>query len=94
MTWQEIYDAVPVKESGIKDESALADAFQKFIGGPSRQYQLQRIFGKSVAASGKSRLKKKKEDRVDLEMHFLKSAMREGFTEEEVQAYIVYQRES
>jgi hypothetical protein len=92
-TWQEIYDAIPDGPFGSgKDEQALTDAFEDFVGGPSRAFQLMRIYTKSQASAGKNYFKANKKDHINLEQDFKERAGREDFTEEEAQAYLDYRR--
>ena len=90
-TWKEIYNAVPNKPFGVgKDEQALTEAFENFVGGPKRGFHLMRIYGKSLGRVSKNYFKRDKADHIDLEQDFRDNAMYEGFTNEEATAYLDY----
>jgi len=90
-TWKEIFEAIPNNPFGSgKDEQALTDAFEDFVGGPSKTFELMRLYTKSQVVAGKNYFKNDPKDHIDLKEHFMSRAKEAGFTQEEAEAYLDY----
>jgi hypothetical protein len=87
-SWQEVYQEVPDAPFGRgKDERALTEAFEQFVGGPERAFRLMRIHGRArgVTSGNRYRLHRKGSTTEKLFVRFARS---EGFSEDEVRAYL------
>ena len=87
-TWQETYERIPDAQIGAgKDERALTEAFECFVGGPERAFRLMRTYrrAREAASGNRYRLHRKGPTIEDI---FRKLALRNGFTDEQANAYL------
>jgi hypothetical protein len=87
-SWQEVCEEVPDAPFGRgKDEQALTEAFEHFVGGPERAFGLMRLYGraKRTASGNRYRLHRKG---PTVEEVFRQSALRNGYTDEQATAYL------
>ena len=94
ITWKEVLATVPPApfNPSAKDEQALEDAFEDFVGGPDRGFRLMRLY-----TNVNQSLQGHKENRTagwgygpvkTVEQAFVEAAKRDGFTEEQAKAYL------
>lgn len=91
-TWREVYDNVPAApfNASRKDERALINAFEDFVGGRERGFRLMRIHG-NVRDNTKlyeSLPRYGGEKKLTEEQRFIEAAKRDGFTEEQAKAFL------
>lgn len=91
-TWREVYDNVPAApfNASRKDERALINAFEDFVGGPERGFRLMHIHERvrqntKMYEAGYFYGGEKK---LTEEQRFIEAAKRDGFTEEQAKAFL------
>jgi hypothetical protein len=83
-SWQEIYDEVPMVFNR-KDEQALTEAFEDFVGGSQNGFQLMRIHTcAKQSTSGNQFTFRKTKNTYEV---FVEMAKKVGFTEEHCDAF-------
>ena len=90
-TWSEVYKAVPAApfNPSAKDEQALTDAFEDFVGGPEQGFRLMRLYTDAVSGfSGYYPCDHHYGKPPTVEQRFIAAAAGHGFTEEQAKAYL------
>ena len=87
-SWQEVFVEVPDAPFGRgKDEGALTEAFESFVGGPERAFGLMRLYGRAREATSGNGYRLQGGCPTS-EAIFRGLALRHGYTDEQATAYL------